>query len=96
VSFHPLFYVIAKSKARQACRDKGMSLIESFQATADLAPEVVDMAVADEKVTVPPEFAAGTAGAVGAAGGIFAAILAFFSSALGQQLIAALLKLLGL
>lgn len=99
--FHPLLYVQAKAHVRQALRANGATFLESLRHGDEVTHDVVDHAATDPTVTVPDELKTSSGlvstGAVAAgAGGILAAILAFFASAQGQALITAILKLLGL
>lgn len=88
---HPFMYAVTKVRAHTALRRAGFDPAD-YLITNDL----VDAASTMDGVSIPPELHADTAVAVGAGGGIIAAVLAFFASATGQALIAALLKLLGI
>lgn len=84
MSHGPVFYLFARTKARQALRAKGYSFRQINSAMDELDDDSIDVVAEDSKITV---------GAIGD-GSIIAAIIAFFQSEQGQALIKALVEML--
>lgn len=91
MAFHPVMYTLVRAQARKALVAQGVDLGTAIQAVRDASNDLIDHAA--QGITVPPELQTGLKMAGGT---IIQAVLSFLESAAGQQLIAALLALLGL
>lgn len=91
---HPLFTTIGNIHLRLGLHKGGATRDQINTVLDGVTPQLIEGVAADAGIAIPPLPGTTEDGKTGAGGQIIQAIISFFGSPQGQQLMAALIKLL--